>query len=159
MTDALLTTTMRRALDLADRGPAADANPRVGCVILSDAGEVLGEGWHRGAGTDHAEVDALAHVPDGDARGATVVVTLEPCAHVGRTGACAEALIDAGVTRVVYAVDDPGPVSGGGAERLRNAGIDVEGGLLDVEVATFLRIWLASGGQGPRDASLEQGRA
>ena len=76
---------MRRALDLALRGPRG-ANPQVGAVILSPDGEVLAEGWHRGAGTAHAEVDALSHLSDGAARGATAVVTLEPCNHTGRTG-------------------------------------------------------------------------
>ncbi|RXZ40210.1 riboflavin biosynthesis protein RibD, partial [Agromyces binzhouensis] len=73
--------TMRRALELAERGPARGVNPRVGCVILSPGGDVLAEGWHRGAGTAHAEVDALAKLAPGGARGATAVVTLEPCNH------------------------------------------------------------------------------
>ena len=80
---------MRRALELAERGPARGVNPRVGCVILSPHGDVLAEGWHRGAGTAHAEVDALSKLAQGAAEGATAVVTLEPCNHVGRTGPCA----------------------------------------------------------------------
>lgn len=118
---------MRRALELAGRGPRG-VNPQVGAVILSSDGEVLAEGWHHGAGTPHAEVDALARLAPGAAKGATAVVTLEPCNHTGRTGPCAVALIDAGVSRVVYALDDPGAASGGGAERLRDAGVSVEAG-------------------------------
>jgi diaminohydroxyphosphoribosylaminopyrimidine deaminase/5-amino-6-(5-phosphoribosylamino)uracil reductase len=135
-------TAMRRALELATRGPARGVNPRVGCVILSPDGEVLAEGWHRGAGTAHAEVDALSHLAPGAAEGATAVVTLEPCNHTGRTGPCAVALIDAGVSRVVYAVADPGDHSAGGAERLRAAGVDVTGGVLADEVNAFLDDWL-----------------
>ncbi|MFF5625882.1 bifunctional diaminohydroxyphosphoribosylaminopyrimidine deaminase/5-amino-6-(5-phosphoribosylamino)uracil reductase RibD [Microbacterium sp. NPDC012755] len=118
---------MGRALELAAQGPRG-VNPQVGAVILSPDGDVLAEGWHHGAGTPHAEVDALSKLTPGAARGATAVVTLEPCNHTGRTGPCALALIDAGVARVVYALDDPGAVSGGGAERLRNAGVHVESG-------------------------------
>ncbi|WP_241990566.1 bifunctional diaminohydroxyphosphoribosylaminopyrimidine deaminase/5-amino-6-(5-phosphoribosylamino)uracil reductase RibD, partial [Cryobacterium sp. TMB3-12] len=139
-----LERTMRRALQLAGNGPAEGVNPRVGCVILSPAGEIIAEGWHRGAGTCHAEVDALARLDPADARGATAVVTLEPCNHTGRTGPCALALIDAGIGRVVYAVADPGPHSSGGGDRLRAAGIDVTGGLLADEVAAFLADWLVS---------------
>ncbi len=118
----------RAALDLAvaiaPQGPRG-RNPQVGCVILDADGAVLAEGWHRGAGTPHAEVDALSQLSSGAARGATAVVTLEPCNHTGRTGPCAEALIAAGVARVVYAVVDPGKASSGGAQRLRDAGVDV----------------------------------
>ncbi|MFJ4253207.1 bifunctional diaminohydroxyphosphoribosylaminopyrimidine deaminase/5-amino-6-(5-phosphoribosylamino)uracil reductase RibD [Microbacterium sp. NPDC090003] len=118
---------MSRALALAALGPRG-VNPQVGAVILSPDGTILAEGWHHGAGTPHAEVDALSKLAPGAARGATAVVTLEPCNHTGRTGPCALALIEAGVTRVVYALDDPGAVSGGGAERLRAAGVSVEAG-------------------------------
>lgn len=135
-------TAMRRALDLADRGPARGVNPRVGCVILSPRGEVLAEGWHRGAGTAHAEVDALSKLPPGAAEGATAVVTLEPCNHIGRTGPCSAALIDAGIGRVVYAVADPGDRSGGGGDRLRAAGVEVTGGVLAEEVNAYLDDWL-----------------
>ncbi|MCM3656464.1 bifunctional diaminohydroxyphosphoribosylaminopyrimidine deaminase/5-amino-6-(5-phosphoribosylamino)uracil reductase RibD [Agromyces mediolanus] len=133
---------MRRAIELAHRGPATGANPQVGCVLLTPDGEVLAEGWHRGAGTAHAEVDALAKLPAGAARGATAVVTLEPCNHTGRTGPCAVALIEAGIARVVYAVADPGRASRGGAERLRAAGVDVEQGLLADEVEAAIGDWL-----------------
>jgi diaminohydroxyphosphoribosylaminopyrimidine deaminase/5-amino-6-(5-phosphoribosylamino)uracil reductase len=118
---------MTRALELAARGPRG-VNPQVGAVILSPTGDVLAEGWHRGAGTAHAEVDALSKLAPGAARGATAVVTLEPCNHTGRTGPCAVALQEAGIARVVYALDDPGVASGGGAERLRGAGVSVEAG-------------------------------
>lgn len=132
---------MTRALGLAARGPRG-LNPQVGAVILSPAGDVIAEGWHHGAGTAHAEVDALSKLPDGAARGATAVVTLEPCNHTGRTGPCALALIDAGISRVVYALDDPGAVSGGGAERLRDADIQVEGGEQADAVRSLITDWL-----------------
>lgn len=133
---------MRRALDLATRGPVVGGNPQVGCVLRDDGGAVVAEGWHRGAGTPHAEVDALSKVAD--ARGLTAVVTLEPCNHTGRTGPCAEALLAAGVTRVVYSVSDPGVESAGGAERLAAAGVEVVGGVLATEGEALLRPWLAA---------------
>ena len=106
---------MARALELARRGLwTTDPNPRVGCVIAGGA-RVLGEGWHERAGGPHAEVVALAAAGPA-ARGATAYVTLEPCSHQGRTPPCADALIAAGVARVVYAMRDPNPrVDGGGA--------------------------------------------
>lgn len=127
MASAVEIDAMRRALQLARRGPRG-LNPQVGAVILSPEGEILAEGFHRGAGTAHAEVDALSQLAPGDARGATAVVTLEPCNHTGRTGPCAVALIEAGVARVVYALDDPTDAAAGGADRLRAAGVDVESG-------------------------------
>ncbi|RLK47816.1 bifunctional diaminohydroxyphosphoribosylaminopyrimidine deaminase/5-amino-6-(5-phosphoribosylamino)uracil reductase RibD [Microbacterium telephonicum] len=132
---------MHAALALALRGPRG-VNPQVGAVLLSPDGEVLAEGWHRGAGTAHAEVDALSQLPAGAARGATAVVTLEPCNHTGRTGPCAEALIAAGVARVVYAIDDPGERSSGGGARLRDAGVEVVSGVLADEAAALLESWL-----------------
>lgn len=140
-TDAEI-AAMRRALELAAKGPQS-RNPQVGAVVLAADGSVLSEGWHRGAGTAHAEVDALTKL-GGSAVGATAIVTLEPCNHTGRTGPCAEALIAAGVARVVYAVSDPGDHSGGGAERLRAAGIDVEGGVLGDDARALLESWLTS---------------
>jgi diaminohydroxyphosphoribosylaminopyrimidine deaminase / 5-amino-6-(5-phosphoribosylamino)uracil reductase len=133
---------MRVALELAATpGVPPGPNPRVGCVILDASGTILGRGFHRGAGTPHAEAVALADA-GARARGATAVVTLEPCRHTGRTGPCVRALIDAGVARVVYAMADPTPVGGGAAE-LRDAGIDVV--LSDDAVAgqarEFLRPW------------------
>ena len=132
---------MRRALANALRGPRG-VNPQVGAVLLSPDGEIIAEGWHRGAGTPHAEVDALSQLAPGAARGATAIVTLEPCNHTGRTGPCSEALIAAGVTRVVYAIADPGDHSSGGAARLRAAGVDVEAGLLAEEATALLDSWL-----------------
>ncbi|GAA5205687.1 bifunctional diaminohydroxyphosphoribosylaminopyrimidine deaminase/5-amino-6-(5-phosphoribosylamino)uracil reductase RibD [Microbacterium kyungheense] len=132
---------MRRALAVAANGPRG-VNPQVGALLLSPDGHVLAEGWHRGAGTPHAEVDALSKLAPDAVRGATAVVTLEPCNHTGRTGPCSEALIDAGVARVVYAVSDPGDHSSGGAARLREAGVDVEAGLLADEAAALLDSWL-----------------
>jgi diaminohydroxyphosphoribosylaminopyrimidine deaminase/5-amino-6-(5-phosphoribosylamino)uracil reductase len=122
---------MARALELARRGLwTTDPNPRVGCVLVND-GRVIGEGWHERAGGPHAEAMALAAAGP-LARGATAYVTLEPCCHHGRTPPCADALIAAGVARVVYAMQDPNPrVAGGGAARLAAAGIAVEGGLLE----------------------------
>lgn len=142
MDERTIESAMRRALDLAARGPARGVNPRVGCVILSPAGDIVAEGWHRGAGTPHAEVDALSKLHEGGARGTTVVVTLEPCNHVGRTGPCSEALIAAGVARVVYGVGDPGVHSRGGATRLREGGVDVSAGVLSDDVGAFLADWL-----------------
>src|SRR4051794_28460062 len=140
------TDAMRRALELARRGPANGPNPRVGAVLLSPSGELVGEGWHRGAGTPHAEVAALADAADRgtSARGATAVVTLEPCNHTGRTGPCSEALLAAGVARVVVSVADPNPVAAGGAERLRDAGVDVQTGVLPDEGRALLGAWLPS---------------
>lgn len=132
---------MRRALDLArspgvPRGP----NPRVGCVLLGAAGTIVAEGYHRGAGGPHAEVDALV-AAGGRARGATAVVTLEPCNHLGRTGPCAQALIAAGIVRVVFGQHETNPVARGGAEAFRAAGVDVEGGVLADEARTVNPTW------------------
>lgn len=136
---------MRRALDIASRGPEHDENPQVGCVILDPDSRIVAEGWHRGAGTPHAETDALRHLPEAwraRASELTAVVTLEPCNHTGRTGPCAEALIAAGLGAVAYGLDDPGDASAGGAERLRRAGIQVTGGVLRDEIRGFLGTWL-----------------
>lgn len=141
MASAAETDAMRRALRLARNGPRG-LNPQVGAVILSPAGEVLAEGYHRGAGTAHAEVDALSQLAPGEARGATAVVTLEPCNHTGRTGPCAVALLEAGVARVVYALDDPTDAAAGGAERLRNGGVDVEAGLERDAATELVRDWV-----------------
>jgi diaminohydroxyphosphoribosylaminopyrimidine deaminase/5-amino-6-(5-phosphoribosylamino)uracil reductase len=123
---------MARALQLARRGLyTTDPNPRVGCVIARD-GKVIGADFHARAGQPHAERLALAAADD--ARGATCYVTLEPCSHTGRTGPCADALIDAGVARVVVAMEDPNPlVAGAGLRRLHDAGIQVQVGLLEDE--------------------------
>jgi len=124
---------MARALQLARRGLyTTDPNPRVGCVVVRD-GQVVGEGFHVRAGEPHAEVLALGQAGEA-ARGATAYVTLEPCAHHGRTPPCAEALVAAGVGRVVAAMVDPNPrVAGQGLARLAEAGIDAESGVLEAE--------------------------
>ena len=140
----LIESAMRRALELAAHGPATGANPQVGCVILSPAGTIIAEGWHHGHGTPQAEVDALSHLSPDDARGATAVVTLEPCNHHGHTGPCSEALIDAGVAHVFFAVNDPNPAAQGGAARLRAANVGVIGGVLNSEVSEFLHVWLTA---------------
>lgn len=122
---------MSHALTLARRGLyTAHPNPRVGCVLVR-GDECVGEGWHECAGQPHAEVNALAMAGDA-ARGATAYVTLEPCSHHGRTGPCADALISAGVARVVVAMQDPNPqVAGRGIARLEASGIEVQVGLLE----------------------------
>ncbi len=124
---------MARALELAERGLyTATPNPRVGCVIVRE-GAVAGEGWHERAGAPHAETNALA-AAGAKARGATAYISLEPCVHQGRTGPCAEALIQAGVARVVAAMQDPNPlVAGKGLARLREKGIETGCGLLENE--------------------------
>lgn len=124
---------MARALELARKGVySTHPNPRVGCVIVRD-GEVVGEGWHVRAGEPHAEVHALRQAGD-KAKGATAYVTLEPCSHHGRTPPCADALVNAGVGRVVAAMQDPNPeVAGRGLLRLMSAGIAVQSGVLEGE--------------------------
>ncbi|WP_240311590.1 bifunctional diaminohydroxyphosphoribosylaminopyrimidine deaminase/5-amino-6-(5-phosphoribosylamino)uracil reductase RibD [Nocardioides houyundeii] len=132
---------MLRALRLAASPDAPlGPNPRVGCVLLAPDGSTVAEGHHRGAGTPHAEADALARA-GAAARGTTAVVTLEPCNHTGRTGPCAEALVSAGVRRVVFAQVDPNPVASGGAQTLRQAGVEVESGLLAEPARAINRVW------------------
>jgi diaminohydroxyphosphoribosylaminopyrimidine deaminase/5-amino-6-(5-phosphoribosylamino)uracil reductase len=133
--DAQERAFMARALVLATNGLATShPNPRVGCVLVRD-GAIVGEGWHAQAGGPHAEAMALANLQS-SAVGATAYVTLEPCNHHGRTPPCTDALIEAGVTRVVYAVDDPNPlVNGGGARAQRAAGVQVASRLLAAEAA------------------------
>ncbi|MGA9224385.1 MAG: bifunctional diaminohydroxyphosphoribosylaminopyrimidine deaminase/5-amino-6-(5-phosphoribosylamino)uracil reductase RibD, partial [Pseudomonas graminis] len=124
---------MAHALELARKGIySTHPNPRVGCVIVRD-GQIVGEGWHARAGEPHAEVHALRQAGD-KAKGATAYVTLEPCSHHGRTPPCADALVNAGVGRVVAAMQDPNPdVAGRGLLRLMNAGIGVQCGVLEDE--------------------------
>lgn len=128
---------MARALRLAERGLyTTSPNPRVGCVLVRD-GRIVGEGWHARAGEAHAEVNALRAAGDA-ARGATAYVTLEPCAHHGRTPPCVDALIAAGIGRVVAALEDPNPrVAGRGLEQLRAAGIPATCGLLSTDAAAL----------------------
>jgi diaminohydroxyphosphoribosylaminopyrimidine deaminase/5-amino-6-(5-phosphoribosylamino)uracil reductase len=131
---------MRTAVEAARTVERALPNPRVGCVLLSPTGEQLAVGHHRGAGTPHAEVDALRQAGEA-ARGATAVVTLEPCTHTGRTGPCVDALVEAGVARVVFGQTDPTPLAAGGADRLRAAGVDVEAGVLAAEAEALNVEW------------------
>ncbi|AGL19420.1 bifunctional diaminohydroxyphosphoribosylaminopyrimidine deaminase/5-amino-6-(5-phosphoribosylamino)uracil reductase RibD [Actinoplanes sp. N902-109] len=135
---------MRRAIALAARGLGSTSpNPVVGCVLLDAGGEIAGEGFHAYAGGPHAEVVALAQA-GARARGGTAVVTLEPCNHTGRTGPCARALLEAGVARVVIAVDDPTPAAAGGAGTLRAAGVLVETGVLRAEAERGNVAWLTA---------------
>jgi diaminohydroxyphosphoribosylaminopyrimidine deaminase/5-amino-6-(5-phosphoribosylamino)uracil reductase len=135
---------MRRAIALATRGLGTTSpNPVVGCLLLDAAGEVVGEGFHAYAGGPHAEIVALAQAGE-LARGGTAIVTLEPCNHTGRTGPCSQALINAGVRRVVIAVDDPTPVASGGAVTLRAAGVQVETGVRRRDAAQANIAWLTA---------------
>ncbi|MBG0740699.1 bifunctional diaminohydroxyphosphoribosylaminopyrimidine deaminase/5-amino-6-(5-phosphoribosylamino)uracil reductase RibD [Paeniglutamicibacter antarcticus] len=160
---------MNTALGAAAQGPRG-ANPLVGAVLLDPAGKVVATGYHRGAGTAHAEVDVLARVRTdlaqrtggtGSRRGSTrgnapsstlaralenltMLVTLEPCNHTGRTGPCAQAIIDAGIRKVIYAVDDPHEPAAGGAQRLRDAGVQVRSGLLAPEAFELNRRWFTA---------------
>jgi diaminohydroxyphosphoribosylaminopyrimidine deaminase / 5-amino-6-(5-phosphoribosylamino)uracil reductase len=142
-TDAADREHMARALTLAERGLYdTDPNPTVGCVLVK-GGQVVGEGWTAPAGGPHAERVALA-AAGANARGATAYVTLEPCNHTGRTGPCTEALIEAGVARVICAMLDPNPlVSGAGVERLEAAGIPVTVGMLHASAEPLNRGYLA----------------
>ncbi|MBO8168359.1 MAG: bifunctional diaminohydroxyphosphoribosylaminopyrimidine deaminase/5-amino-6-(5-phosphoribosylamino)uracil reductase RibD [Thermoanaerobacteraceae bacterium] len=133
---------MQRALELAKEAEGwTSPNPLVGAVIVQD-GKIVGEGYHQRAGTPHAEVHALRQAGE-KARGATVYVTLEPCSHYGRTPPCAKALVEAGVRRVVVAMEDPNPlVAGRGIELLREAGIEVTVGLMEEEAKALNRPFL-----------------
>ena len=124
---------MARALQLAERGRySTRPNPRVGCVLVKQD-QLIAEGWHRYAGEGHAEVNALTIAGD-DAKGSTAYVTLEPCSHKGKTGPCSQALIEAGILRVVVAMQDPNPlVAGRGISALQKAGITVECGVMEAQ--------------------------
>ena len=136
------TAAMLRAIELADLGAASVLpNPVVGCVIVDRSGAIVGQGWHQEYGQAHAEVNALAQAGS-RAFGSTAYVTLEPCNHTGRTGPCAQALIHAGISKVVIAVLDPNPAAAGGVKTLRDAGIEVEIGLLADEAEDVNRVWL-----------------
>jgi diaminohydroxyphosphoribosylaminopyrimidine deaminase/5-amino-6-(5-phosphoribosylamino)uracil reductase len=136
------TAAMDAALQAALRGPRG-ANPLVGAVVVDAQGTQLVTGYHRGAGTAHAEADAIAQAAAAgvDLRGSTMVVTLEPCNHSGRTGPCAQAIIGAGITNVIYAVDDPHDPAAGGAATLREAGVKVRSGLAANEALDLNRQW------------------
>ena len=135
---------MLRAVSLAAKGLGSTSpNPVVGCVILDASGAIVGEGFHAYVGGPHAEVRALAAAGD-RARGGTAVVTLEPCNHTGRTGPCSEALVRAGVVRVVAGVADPNPVATSGADSLRAYGVEVEMGVRADEVRAGNLAWLTS---------------
>ena len=132
---------MARALAIAvtpgvPRGP----NPRVGCVLLDPTGAAIAEGFHQGAGTPHAEAAAVAAAGPA-AKGGTAVVTLEPCNHTGRTGPCVDALLAAGVRRVVLAQSDPNPIASGGADRLAAAGVEVVRGVLADQARGINEAW------------------
>ena len=134
---------MRRALELAALGAGRTSpNPLVGAVVLDAAGSLVGEGYHACAGTPHAEVHAL-HQAGPRARGGTLIVTLEPCCHHGRTPPCADAVIAAGIARVVVAMADPNPqVAGGGIAQLRTAGLEVITGVADTEAQALNRAFV-----------------
>ncbi len=135
---------MLRAIALASRGLGTTSpNPVVGCLLLDADDEVVGEGFHAYAGGPHAEIVALAQAGD-RARGGTAVVTLEPCNHTGRTGPCAQALVNAGIRRVVIAVDDPTTAAAGGSVTLRGAGVQVETGVRRNEAELGNIAWLTS---------------
>jgi len=135
---------MARAIELAARGLGTTSpNPVVGCVILDSSGEVAGEGFHAYAGGPHAEIVALAQAGE-RAKGGTAVVTLEPCNHTGRTGPCSQALIRAGIGRVVIAVLDPTDTAKGGADTLREAGVQVISGVREAEATRGNVMWLSS---------------
>ncbi len=132
---------MGEAITLAQSSDAPHGvNPRVGCVIVDASGAIVGRGYHRGAGTPHAEVAALADAGE-RALGATAVVTLEPCSHTGRTGPCTAALVAAGITRVVFAQADPTPQAGGGAQVLTAAGLVVIDGVRVDDAAQINTAW------------------
>lgn len=144
MADHAELAAMRRAIELAARGRASTLpNPVVGCVLLDERGEVVGEGWHERPGGPHAEVAALLQAGD-RAKGGTAVVTLEPCNHTGRTGPCAQALVEAGIRRVVVGVTEPTGEAGGGAEVLTAAGVEVERGVLAAEAERVNLPWLTA---------------
>ena len=130
---------MARALRLAETETfSPHPNPRVGCVLVND-GRIVGEGWHIAAGGPHAEVHALVQAGEA-AQGSTAYVTLEPCSHHGRTPPCADALIQAGVVKVIAAMQDPNPkVAGSGLKKLKKAGVDVAHGLMQAEAEALNR--------------------
>ena len=135
---------MLRAIALSEKGLGRTSpNPIVGAVVVDATGKIIGEGFHnREASPDHAEVVALK-IAGESAKGSTLIVTLEPCNHVGNTGACTDAIISAGITRVIYALKDPNPIATGGHKKLVDAGIEVVAGICEKEAAQSNRAWLA----------------
>lgn len=146
----LFESAMRHALNLALNGPAHGINPQVGAVVLNPEGKVISEGWHMGSGTPHAEIVALENAKEqfgfqsAFPPGYSAVVTLEPCNHTGKTGPCSQALLDAGISRVVYASNDPGEDSSGGGKFLKKHGVEVVKGLLKSEADDQARHWIVS---------------
>jgi diaminohydroxyphosphoribosylaminopyrimidine deaminase/5-amino-6-(5-phosphoribosylamino)uracil reductase len=138
---------MTRALELALKGPITGVNPQVGAVILNAESELIGEGYHKGSGTDHAEVVAIKAALNDASKlpaGSTAIVTLEPCNHTGKTGPCAQALIESGISKVVFASFDPGDQSSGGAKTLLDAGIEVVSGFQADRADQQSRVWLTA---------------
>ncbi len=135
---------MRRAIALSLESPAFNENPRVGAVLVDEFGAIVAEGFHRGVATPHAEIEALNAAREAgiETAGLTAVVTLEPCNHTGHTPPCAQALIDAGIKRVVFAETDPGKNEGGGRHTLEAAGVEVVGPVLAEEYRPVLLPWL-----------------
>ncbi|OAV60859.1 bifunctional diaminohydroxyphosphoribosylaminopyrimidine deaminase/5-amino-6-(5-phosphoribosylamino)uracil reductase RibD [Enteractinococcus helveticum] len=143
-----LATAMQHAIMLAHRGPAHDPNPQVGCVIVDAGGTVVAEGFHNGAGTDHAEIVALTELdPSLDPAELTAVVTLEPCNHTGKTPPCAQALLASGIGTIVYGQPDIGAHSSGGATTLFAHGRQVIGGIESAATADLIAPWHATTNQ------------
>ncbi len=143
-----LASAMQRAITLAYRGPAEDPNPQVGCVILDACGDIVAEGFHNGAGTDHAEIVALTELdPALEPAELTAVVTLEPCNHTGKTPPCAQALLSAGIGTIAYGQPDIGPQSSGGATTLFAQGRRVIGGIESAATANLIAPWHVRTGQ------------
>ena len=137
------TVAMQRAIALSEKGLGKTApNPIVGAVIIDATGKIIAEGFHdRMRSENHAEVVAIKAAGN-QTQGATIVVTLEPCNHIGKTGSCTQAIIDSGISNVVFAVSDPNSIASGGAAKLRAAGITVAEGVLEEEAALSNRAWL-----------------
>jgi len=139
-----LSSAMQRAITLAHRGPAGDVNPQVGCVILDEHGTIISEGFHAGAGTDHAEIVALTNLNPGlDPATLTAVVTLEPCNHTGKTPPCADALLRSGIGTIAYGQPDPGEKSAGGAMKLYTHGRRIIGGIESEATRKLIADWRA----------------
>ena len=134
---------MKRAFELAALSPAFGENPQVGALIIDELGARLAEGWHSGAGTPHAEIDALTKLEAKgiSPKGLTAVVTLEPCNHIGKTGPCSGALLAAGIKRVIFGTVDPGQSEGGGRFTLEQGGVEVIGAVLENQARAVIMPW------------------